>query len=340
MSRLPYFGGKEEKNLAYTALLCPEEQIDTFVDCCFGSGNVTRTIPCEMLGVKKVGIELDRGMFALHSQIKEDVYALIEKIKPMNNSQDTYLSNKRKLEEYVEGSEKYSRIEIAAAELFVLAFSYNSMRSRWRNADFYKKHTSDEERDKAKKTAEAFHNRFYEKIPITLLDLSLAWQELNLINGNFFDYTHYWDQEGTLCYLDLPYELKKRGIFNQNTKKNAGYMKDLTQNDHEKFISEVCSRAAAGRLHGWLMICTNYEIDETGKLIIEADDLYTELLKYGFRMVVTEKKESSEIIRKNSRHDSKKRRKKAEVVFINYLNIRGSWDNYEWYDYRKLLGKK
>lgn len=337
--RLPYFGGKEEENLHHTVQLCPEEQIDTFVDCCFGSGNVTRTIPCEMLGVKKVGIELDRGMFALHSQIKKDVYALIDKIKTMKNGEESFLVNKRKLEEYVEGSEKYSMIEIAAAELFVLAFSYNSMRSQWRNADFYKKHTSDAERDKAKKTAEAFHNRFYEKIPIILLDLNVAWQELNLINGNFFDYTHYWDQIGTLCYLDLPYELKKRGI-KQKQKKGAGYMKDMTQVEHEKFIGEVCRKAKEGHLSGWLMICTNYEIDETGELIIEANDLYTELLKCGFRMVVTERKESSEIIRKNSHHDRKKRRKKDEVIFINYSNIRGSWDNYEWYDYQKLFGNK
>ena len=339
MRRLPYYGGKDEENLSPTVQLCPEEQIDTFVDCCFGSGNVTRTIPCEMLGVKKVGIELDRGVFALHSQIKEDVYALIAQIKTMRNSEELYLDNKRKLEEYVEGSEEYSRLEIAATELMVLAFSINSMRAQWRNKDFYKKHTLEEKRDRAKKTAEAFDNRFYEKIPIILLDLSEAWKELKLINGSFFDYTHYWEQEGTVCYLDLPYELKKRGI-KQNRKKGAGYMKDMTQDEHEKFISEVCRRVKGGNLRGKLMICTNYEIDDTGKLVIEPDDLYSELLKYGFRMVVTQRKESSEIIRKNSRHDSKRRRKKAEVLFVNYENIRGSWDNFEWYDYQKVFGNR
>jgi len=87
-----------------------------------------------------------------------------------------------------------------------------------------------------------------------------------------------------------------------------------------------------------LMICTNYEIDDmTGNIIVEPDDLYINLLKQDFRMVVTERKESSEIIRKNSSQDKKKRKIKAEVVYINYKNIRGSWDNFEYYDYSDIF---
>ena len=335
--KIPYYGSKNDKNMSVTAQILPERDFDTFVDCCFGSGNVTRRIPGEMLGVHKIGIELDRGMYNLHSQIKEDVLALINMIASMENSEQEYIKNKSMLEKYIDGSEEFDRLEVAAAELMILAFSINSMRGTWRNTDFYKKHTQQEKRDKARKTIESFNNIFYEKIPLVLLDLNNCWQDLRIINGDFMDYTSFWEKAGTFCYLDLPYELKKRGV-KQDSKKDAGYMIDMSQSDHEKFISEVCKKAIQGKLKADLMICTNYEIDDmTGNIIVEPDDLYINLLKQDFRMVVTERKESSEIIRKNSSQDKKKRKIKAEVVYINYKNIRGSWDNFEYYDYSDIF---
>lgn len=339
--KLPYYGSKDAKNLHVTMQILPERPIYKFVDSCFGSGNVTRTIPGEMLGVKKIGIELDRGMVALHSQIKEDVYALIRRISYMENNEQNYLQYKSMLEKYVAGSAEYNKLEIAAAELMVMTFSFNSMRGVWRNKDFYKKHTQEEKREKGRKTVEAFENMFYEKIPMILLDLQDCWEELELINDDFINHMHYWEENGTLCYLDLPYELIKRGITSQDRKKDAGYMKDMTQAEHEKFIGEVCKKSDAGNLRADMMICTNYEVDEnTGRLIVDPTDLYANLLKHGFRMVVTEYKNSSEIIRKNSKQDNKKRRVKAEVIFINYKDIRGSWDNLEYYDYTDVFGNK
>ena len=338
--KLPYYGSKDEKNLHLTMQILPERPLNRFVDCCFGSGNVTRTIPGEMQGVKKVGIELDKGMYTLHSQIRDDVCSLINIMKNIENTEKEYLKYKSILEKYVDNLQDYESLDIAVAELMVLSFSINSMRGNWRDTEAYRKHTQEEKRHKAKKTMEGFESRFYEKIPIVLFDLNDCWQDLELINGNFMDYTHFWEEKGTLCYLDLPYELKKRGITNQERKKNAGYMQDMTQLEHEQFISEVCRKAKDDNLYADLMICTNYEVDEiTDKLIVEPDDLYINLLKYGFRMVVIERKESSEIIRKNSKQDTKKRRLKAEVIFINYKDIIGSWDNFEYYDYSDIYRK-
>lgn len=335
--KIPYYGSKNDKNMSVTAQILPERDFDTFVDCCFGSGNVTRRIPGEMLGVHKIGIELDRGMYNLHSQIKEDVLALINRIASMENSEQEYIKNKSMLEKCINGSTEFTRLDIAAAELMVLAFSINSMRAAWRNKDFPLKYQQYDKRDRAQKVIETFNNKFYEKLPVALLDLSECWKDLELINGDFMDYTSFWEKAGTFCYLDLPYELKKRGV-KQDSKKDAGYMIDMSQSDHEKFISEVCKKVIQGKLKADLMICTNYEIDDmTGNIIVEPDDLYINLLKQNFRMVVTERKESSEIIRKNSSQDKKKRKIKAEVVYINYKNIRGSWDNFEYYDYSDIL---
>lgn len=335
--KIPYYGSKNEKNLQTTMQILPGMPIKRFVDCCMGSGNVTRTLACEMDGIERIGIELDRGMFALHSQIRDDAHSLIKRIDTINNTEKDYIHYKSIVEEYLEGKTDYEQLEIATAELMILTFSFNAMRGTWRNIESYQKHKNEEKRKRALTTVNTLNNRFYEKNPIALLELNECWQKVMLINDSFMNHDHYWEEEGTFCYLDLPYELEKRGIKEQNRKKDAGYMKDMLQKDHESFISVVCRKAQEDRLKAFMMICTNYELDEiTNALIIKTDDLYVNLLRYGFRLVVTERRETSEIIRNNSEVDKKKRRKKAEVVYINYTDIVGCWDNYEYYDYSDI----
>ena len=97
-------------------------------------------------------------------------------------------------------------------------------------------------------------------------------------------------------------------------------MKDFFQN---KPIYRIESyKYENNKLHAKMIICTSYEIDDNGQLIIPDNDRYSLLLKFGFRLVEIRKRsasnyyESTENVGKGT--VEKKRRKKMEVVYINY----------------------
>ena len=114
---------------------------------------------------------------------------------------------------------------------------------------------------------------------------------------------------------------------NQLTKfhKKFGYDVDMSLQQHERFISEIAYRYENNRLIANMMICTSYEIDDKGNIIIPDNDRYSQLLKYGFRFVEIRRRaasnyhESTENVEKGK--VKKERRKKMEVVYINYETI-------------------
>ena len=88
---LRYYGKKNEEYLHRVGQMLPLIGLSTYCDCCFGSGNFTRLIPCEMRNINRVAFELDRGLYALHKVIKSnEVIELTDMIKTVNNSKEDY----------------------------------------------------------------------------------------------------------------------------------------------------------------------------------------------------------------------------------------------------------
>lgn len=87
--------------------------------------------------------------------------------------------------------------------------------------------------------------------------------------------------------------------------------------------------------HSRIMICSNFDLDENGMLKGLGEDQYNQRLwRIGFRLVVLLKKVSSEIRRNKASNTPKKI--KAEVVYINYKDILGRWEDVQFYDYENI----
>lgn len=337
METLTYFGAKNRKYLDFLIQILPEEKPKHIIETCMGSGSFTQHISSGIKDVKKTAIELDKGMFALHSQIKQDADILIKNIKNLANKEEVYYEKKQMIADYLEGKTEYSNLDIAVAELYTLVFSFNFMRGSWRSNTNYLKYEDPMRRMKAKRSMEAFESILHFHMPLVLCELYEKWQNVNLIHGSFMDYKHMWKDEKALIFLDLPYQYSKRGV--KDSRKTAGYMVEMTDEQHNEFISEVIRFKEEGTLKAKMMICTNYTLNENGEIIISKDDLYCQLLKHGFRLVQVQEKSSSEIIRKTSLDGKKMRQKKMEVVLVNYLDIVGNWNSLKYLDACDVYGR-
>lgn len=337
----PYFGGKPDGNIDITYGLLPEGNVEKFIDMCTGSGNVTRNISCEMQNIERVAIEKDPTIFEMHACIKHNPYLLIEEIRKLKNDEETFNRMKKIVDACLKG-EEINEVKVAAATIFTICFSYNNMRSRYRHAKYGHLDFDNELRQKEESCMRAFESVFYEKLPMIIADLHEAWQGVQILNDDFMKHLYFLEEEGTVCYLDPPYELHKRGIPKGQKRKNAGYLVDMEQQAHERMVEEIIRLHKENKLKASVMICTNYPVDSDENLIIEPDDLYATLLQYGFRMVVVEVKGSSEVIRKqtiDTTEPKKQKKRKAEVLYINYRDICGNWDDFQFLDEKDVFGR-
>ena len=129
----------------------------------------------------------------------------------------------------------------------------------------------------------------------------------------------------------------KKKVKRERKLMRAVYLEDWTTEMHLEFISKIIALKDSGKLKASLMICSNFEVDDEGYLIGVADDPYTELMKIGFRMVVTERKYTSAISEDKEDGIVKAKKCKVEAVYTNYLDIVGNWDNFESFDYDDVL---
>ncbi len=323
---IAYWGRKSKEYMQEILKLYPMEEVDTVVDACMGSGSFSENVSCQLTNVKCIGIELDRGIYILHKVIKEQYEELLDKMITCNYNEEFYFECRRKTREFNHGKGEYSEVEIALAELVILFFSYNGMRGNTpRRFDSYKKHQGAEKKKNEMKLKNVY-DRFFMRAPGNIVSIHSKWQRLHLIYGSFMDYKEFWENPKAWIFIDPPYELSKRGIEEHRIKDGVylGYDCDMCLEEHDKFINALYHYYRENRLQAKMMICTNYELDESGKMHIPANDRYSKLLDIGFvRMTIQNKACSNTYYSTEEKGEGtkKRRHRKIEVVYINYRTI-------------------
>ena len=336
-----YWGKKNLKFLQSVSQLIPFG-CEEFVDCCFGSGNFTRQISCEFGDVKKKGYEMDRALFELHKVIAgNDFFEMLRKI-PLSVDKETFESYRIMAKDFNDGTNKESEsavnivkegsMQAALAELILLYFSMNGTRLFYRNPESYLKHKDERRKERTRKQLLSLQRIFETQVPVDLLDLHFAWRDVELCNEDFRKhFEEIFGNEKCFAFVDPPYLMNKRGL-KQNTRAvSAGYDVDWVLEDHLSFVSELIKLKKENRLKAATMICSSFEIDESGKLLEVKDDPYTKLLtEADFRMVIIQIKATSAILTS----DNMRKKRKAEVVFVNYKDssIYGNWDDFSYFD--------
>ena len=324
MSRLKgisYFGKKSNNYLEKLNQLFPMVNINFIAEICMGSG--TFSANCAYKGSDRVAIEYDKGMCTLNNCIKENVYELIDRLLDKEYSEETFDNAIKVLDEFDKGAD-YDEIEVAVAAYISIIESFNSMRDCFRNF-------------KDQESYDKFVDRLRRNIITDLIPLHRAWDGLEIINGSLFDYPELWLKGiNGLVFCDPPYPQEDRGV--DTEKKSAGYRQDWKLDTQLQFLNFVVDMNKNKKACN-IMICSIADLDEKGQLMNIQNKPYCKmLLSNGFRMVVVEKKHTSEIKNENSK--SKKKKKKAEIVFLNYDNIIGNWRDFEYYDYEDIYGSE
>ena len=318
---LSYFGKKSNSYLERLVQLFPMVNINFIAEICMGSG--TFSANCSYKDTERVAIEYDKGMCALNKCIQENVYELVDRLLEQEYSEKAFNDAIKILDEVDSGAE-HKEIDVAVAAYISIVESFNSMR------DTFRKIKNQESYDK-------FVDRLRRNIITDLIPLHRAWDGLEIINGNLFDYPEFWLKgKNGLVFCDPPYPQEDRNI--KFERKCAGYRQDWKMEMQVKFLNFVVDMNKNIKA-SHIIICSIADLDENGQLMNIQNKPYCKmLLSNGFRMVVVEKKHTSEIKNENSK--SKKKRKKAEIVFLNYDVIRGNWRDFEYYDYEDIYGSE
>jgi len=267
-----------------------------------------------------IAYDEDARIIAMLSASKENPLEVAEAVKNYKYNREDY----KRCMELLKNCGENSNAEVAAAEFAMIYMSRDGMAGEYQRLKPCLDKKEDVRSVKEKWQEERESKKMHEQISCKAIRLHYALQNIELICDNFLKHMEHWEDVHTFNYLDVPYLYCKRGF--KGKRKNTGYRVDWSNDDHEIFLNRIMELYYAGRLKGKLMICSNFEMDENGGLIGLEDDLYNKkLLETGaFRLVVTERKHACE--------GNDKRRAKAEVVWINYTDILGCWENYQYYD--------
>lgn len=337
----PYWGCKWGKYLEILYWILPDVYPKHFVEATMGSGAFSANIAGGYSKAAKTGIELDKGVYTLIQQIKKNPRDVCRKIREMEYTQD-FFDKSMEMVKRMRGGEDIDSLELAQAVYATLAFSYNSQRISYRSLDSYKKYAGSKAMRK-KISLEKMKNNIFKNAPNIIQGCSRAWRHLNVINGDCMDYPELWmEGEDTVVFADIPYGFEKRGV--KKNQKKTGYDVDWDGTVQEKFMEFVTQPLPEGKTWSSIIICSNFERGEDGKLVARnqkgdiidlREDLYIRtLLPKGYRMVVILDKNSSEITSEGT-----KKKIKAEVVYINYRKIKGDWKKFEYYDYEDIFGE-
>lgn len=321
---IPYWGRKDETYNSQVLKLYPDRNIHTIIDCCMGSGGFSNGVSSGLNIEKKIAMEIDPGVCALHRVIKNKPFELIDGISTIKYSPELFWDCRNVITLYNAGKISMYDVDVAKAEMILLYFSHNAMRMRPRNLESYKKHTDKDMRYRCESALLTTADRIFLKAPTDIMRLNEKWQDIEILNTDFMDHTYYWNDERAWIYIDPPYELSKRGI-KENTKVvngKYGYDFDFSRQQHEMLISRVIDKSTDNSLKAAMMIATNYEVDNEGAIIVPGNDRYSKLLNYGFTMISMKKKGASYSYTSFDNNEpgvaEKKRRKKMEVLYINY----------------------
>lgn len=353
---MKYFGRKNQQYLDSLIDLIPADNCALVVDACMGSGAFTKGISVGMTGngTKAMAFELDRSMYTLHIMAVQHPYELIDAIKQKSYSKATYIASKNRIDNVLSHRSTditlKEQLQTAVAAYCSLYLSFNAMRASYRSLTTYKKET-DPIKKEAKKQAQLKTSfNFHEGIAEEILNEAESLANVDIRNESFMDAPELFECPDNLIYLDVPYPLDQRDSSESNentdarktTKKNrqdklaadgkAGYLKDWTNKDHDKFLNLVHKAVATGH-PAKMIICANFTVDEDGNLKNLAGNTYNKyLLPLGFRLVVVTNTTASVSSKNNAKVP------KVEVVWINYKNIVGSWDDLTYFDYKDVYG--
>lgn len=324
---LVFWGRKSKVYMQEILKLYPAEKVDIIIDACMGSGSFSKHVACKIVGVQRQAFEIDRSLAKMHQVIKENASELISQMLECQFSEELYLKSRKVTREYNLGSGEYKDIDIAFAELILLYYSYNGMRGNVpRRFDSYLKYDDARKYNQSKKRLESMKTRFQLRAPGDIYDLSDCWQDLKIVNDSFLNHTELWKNPRAWIYIDTPYELHKRGVYGAKAKEGShwGYDYDMSQEEHEQFIESIIQFSDKKQLKAKMMICTNYEVNDKGEILIPSGDLYSRLIVCGFKRVFIENKACSNTYISTANKDEgarRKRHRKVETVYINYETL-------------------
>ena len=316
-----YYGRKTEANLLNTISLLPAKPIDCVVDCCFGSGNFSRLVGTQIGCERVIGYEKEIALYTLHMQIRDNIDNLVEALKRLPQKEEIYNKCQDIVNAANKGVYEYSDLAVAVAENYIIYNSRNNNRLCIRGNESFKKYQNYAERFHSKLEVDRIFRGFYTKNLVNLYGLSKDWENIELINKDFRkDLDCYLGKENHFLYIDPPYLWNKRGkgkCCAQKVEKNKSeYLEDWCDEDHLKLIDFLKHEKVTP-----IMICSNFELDENERVVGLQEDPYTELLRHGWSMYITEIKHSSRILSE----EGQIRKKKAEVVYVNYDPINDFW---------------
>lgn len=341
---ITYWGKKGGEYLKVLFQILPAGKLRHIVEVCMGSGTFSANVSGGYGDIKKTAIEIDKGVYALAKCIQQRPFEILERIQNTEYSEDVCRSSIQLLQE-VKLGKKVDDLDLAQAEYAALCMSRNSQRMVARKQDSYKKHTDEKKAKRSKRDLERQKHNFYRDAPKVVWECNKAWQGLNIINDDFMKHPDFWfEGKETLIFADVPYQYSDRGISGRKSD-STGYMYDWREDKHYQFLKFVTQEVPEGKERSRIIICASFERDADGKLfkrgvknsrIEMRDDLYNQiLLVAGFRMVVIQNKFSSEAEKK-----SQKKKNKVEVIYINYFDILGDWNRFEYYDYSDIYGNQ
>ena len=191
---IPYWGRKDEVYNSQVLKLYPDRNIQTIIDCCMGSGGFSSGVSSGLNIEKKIAMEIDPGVCALHRVIKNKPFELLDCISTIKYSPELFWDCRNVISLYNAGKISMYDVDVAKAEMILLYFSHNAMRMRPRDLESYKKHTDENMRYRCESALLTTADRIFLKAPTDIMRLNEKWQDIEILNTDFMDHTYYWNE--------------------------------------------------------------------------------------------------------------------------------------------------
>ena len=302
-----YAGKKNGRYMERLFSLLPQGKPKRVIETNMGSGTFIASAKC--LGdVQRVAYEKNFSTYAMNHTIQKYPYELIESFKDFEYSKSEYdraesvLNTLKKCP--VENMTKEDYVNMANAKIVMAYCSRNGWNRGFRELDFVDKcEKGSGEFYMKKQQAEFFRNELKNNIARIISACSNAFREVDIVYGDMFEHGEIWGERGNLIFVDPPYLPEKVG-----DTKNKLYECTWEASDHEGLIRLAMGAKAK------VIICSNMLL-ENNEVFIPEGDPYNMLLHNGYDMVDIMHKSSAEIQERDESHHKKR---KTEVVYVNY----------------------
>lgn len=330
------YGGKYSDDFMRGTLPLMPTRLVGVVDCFMGGGGISANLFDGLGDIQKIGIEKDPSMMAFHKAVKNHPMGLMKQLEKIEYTRDFYDKCMDIIQRYRNG-EAIDELKVATATYATVFMNRNGMRCKsFRSLTPNSKYLSEPEKYiKKQRELDAIKWKLYDRIPFIVHDMNLVLKDMALITDSAMNHTDLWERKDWLCVCDVPYLFSKRGIADK--RKTAGYLDEWQDEDHQRFIDAIVEKQKKGAFHCKMWICSNFEIVQgtIPREELKKDPYVRALLPLGWRMVVVQKKFSSSII--SDKLLERKKKIKVEVIFMNYTDIVGSWEDYCYYTYNSVF---